>query len=115
MQTGFPASGPCISGHRDLIAWLEKGSQRMSDPTRELGITPTDFGTLPTLDESIPKEPHDPERINPKISADIHYWANQFGVSGQVLHEAIRVHGNSVAKVRAALEHHQVNMSRTNG
>lgn len=87
----------------------------MSDPTREMGITPTDFDTLPTLDESIPKAPHDPEHINPKLASDIRYWAREFGVSGQVLHEAIRVHGTSVAKVRSALENHEVNMSRTNG
>jgi hypothetical protein len=87
----------------------------MSNPTREMGITPTDFDSLPNLDNSIPNAPHDPERINPKLASDIRYWANQFGVSGQVLHEAIRVHGDSVAKVRSALENHQVNMSRTNG
>lgn len=87
----------------------------MSDPTREMGIPPTDFDTLPTLDEQTPKAPHDPLHINPKLSSDIRYWAAQFGVSGQVLHEAVRVHGTSVAKVRAALEQNQVNMSRTNG
>ena len=87
----------------------------MSNPTRELGITPTDFDTLPTLDESIPSAPQDPEHINPKLSSDIRYWATRFGVSGQVLHEAVRVHGTSVAKVRSALENNQVNMSRTNG
>ena len=86
----------------------------MSDPTREMGITPTDFDALPTLDEPIPTAPHDPEHINPKLASDIRYWANELGVSGQVLHEAVRVHGTSVAKVRTALEHNRINMSRTN-
>lgn len=87
----------------------------MSDPTRERNITPTDFAQLPTLDEEVPKAPHDPEHINPKLASDIRYWAVQFHVTGQVLHEAIRVHGTTVSKVRAALENNQINMSRTNG
>ncbi len=83
----------------------------MSDPTREMGIEPTDFDKLPTLDEEIPKAPHDPEHINPKLASDVRYWAAQLGVTGQVLHEAVRVHGTSVAKVRAAVEKHRVNMN----
>lgn len=83
----------------------------MSDPTRELDITPTDFDTLPTLDEATPKHPHDPDHINPKVASDIRYWADHFHVTGQILHEAIRVHGTSVEKVRAALEHHQVSLT----
>jgi hypothetical protein len=86
----------------------------MADPTREQNITPIDFDSLPTLDEAVPTEPHDPDHINPKVAADIRYWAHQFHVSGQVLHEAIRVHGTSVAKVRTALEHHHVSLNRTN-
>jgi hypothetical protein len=83
----------------------------MSDPTRDLKITPTDFDTLPTLDEEVPKAPHGPDQINPKLASDIRYWAAQFGVSGQLLHEAIRVHGTSVEKVRAALAQHQVSLT----
>ena len=83
----------------------------MSDPTRELDITPTDFDALKPLDESVPKHPHDPDHINPKVSSDIAYWAHHFKVSGQLLHEAIRVHGTSVAKVRAALANHEVNLT----
>jgi hypothetical protein len=83
----------------------------MSDPTREMGIDPTDFDALQTLDEEIPTAPHDPEHINPKLASDIRYWSAQLGVSGQVLHEAVRVHGTSLAKVRAAIEQHRVNMS----
>ncbi|MEO8662093.1 MAG: DUF3606 domain-containing protein [Bryobacteraceae bacterium] len=49
------------------------------------------------------KGPHDPTEINPKMASDIHYWANEFGVSGQKLHEAIRVHGTHVSKIREAL------------
>ena len=83
----------------------------MSDPTRDLHITPTDFDTLPTLDEEIPKHPHDPNHINPKLASDIRYWAAQFHVSGQLLHEAIRTHGTSVEKITAALAHNQLNLT----
>ena len=50
--------------------------------------------------------PSHPDQINPKVSADIHYWSKEFGVTGQELHEAIRVHGTHVEKVRAALKAH---------
>jgi len=83
----------------------------MSDPTRDLHITPTDFDTLPNLDIEIPKHPHDPDQINPKLASDIRYWAARLHVSGQLLHEAIRVHGTSVEKVTAALAHHQVSLT----
>lgn len=53
------------------------------------------------------KEPHDPNEINPKLASDIHYWAEEFGVTGPQLHEAIRVHGTHVKKVREALQHHK--------
>lgn len=53
------------------------------------------------------KGPHDPNEINPKIASDIHYWAEEFHVTGQQLHEAIRVHGTQVSKVREALKHHK--------
>ena len=55
--------------------------------------------------------PHDPHEINPKLASDIHYWSEHFKVTGQILHEAIRVHGTKVEKVRAALEHHQVSLT----
>jgi hypothetical protein len=61
--------------------------------------------------EPIPHGPHDPHEINPKMASDILYWAKHFGVTGQILHEAIRVHGTKVEKVRAALEHHQVSLT----
>jgi hypothetical protein len=38
------------------------------------------------------KGPHDPNEINPKLASDIHYWAVELNVTGQQLHEAIRVH-----------------------
>jgi len=50
--------------------------------------------------------PHDPKEINPKISSDMAYWAHEFNVTTQVLHEAIRVHGTKVDKIRAALHSH---------
>jgi hypothetical protein len=53
------------------------------------------------------KGPHDPNEINPKLASDIHYWAEEFHVTGQQLHEAIRVHGTHVKKVREALSPHK--------
>ena len=53
------------------------------------------------------KGPHDPNEINPKLSSDIHYWAQEFNVTGQKLHEAIREHGTHVIKVREALQSHK--------
>ncbi|HEY0309503.1 MAG TPA: DUF3606 domain-containing protein [Acidobacteriaceae bacterium] len=55
----------------------------------------------PHLDQV--KGPHDPKEINPKMSSDITYWAKEFGVTGDELHEAIRSHGTHVEKIRAAL------------
>jgi hypothetical protein len=54
-----------------------------------------------------PKAPHDPKEINPKMASDIHYWAKEFSVSGDQLHEAILVHGTHVEKVYAALHPHK--------
>ncbi len=62
-----------------------------------------------TPDEQEPskkKGPHNPNEINPKLASDIHYWAGEFHVTGQQLHEAIRVHGTHVATIREALKHH---------
>ena len=53
------------------------------------------------------KGPHNPKEINPKMASDIAYWAHEFGVSGEKLHEAIRTHGTHVDKVRAALHSHK--------
>jgi hypothetical protein len=53
------------------------------------------------------KGPHDPNEINPKMASDIHYWAQEFNVTGQKLHEAIRVHGTHVTKIREALTSHK--------
>ncbi len=52
------------------------------------------------------KGPHDPKEIHPKMASDIAYWAKEFHVSGEQLHEAIRTHGTHVDKVRAALHPH---------
>ncbi len=49
------------------------------------------------------KSPHDPKEINPKMASDIAYWSKEFNVTGDQLHEAIRVHGTHVEKIRAAL------------
>lgn len=57
------------------------------------------------------KSPHDPKEINPKMASDIAYWSKEFGVSGPILHEAIRTHGTHVEKVRAALAKHEVNLT----
>ncbi len=55
--------------------------------------------------------PHDPKEINPKMASDIAYWSKEFHVTGDLLHEAIRTHGTSVEKVRAALAQHSVNLT----
>lgn len=49
------------------------------------------------------KVPSSETEINPKLASDIHYWTKELGVTGQVLHEAIRVHGTHVVKIRHAL------------
>jgi hypothetical protein len=68
----------------------------------------SDTKQVPVVREVPPvKGPHDPNVINPKLSSDIHYWAAEFHVTGQQLHEAIRVHGTHVAKIREALKHHK--------
>jgi hypothetical protein len=53
------------------------------------------------------KGPHDPNEINPKISSDIAYWAHEFKVTSQQLHDAIDAHGTKVEKVRLALHPHK--------
>jgi hypothetical protein len=52
--------------------------------------------------------PSSETEINPKVSSDIHYWSKELGVTGEVLHEALRVHGTHVVKIRAALKKHEV-------
>jgi hypothetical protein len=59
-----------------------------------------------TIHEDHLKGPHDPKEINPKMASDIAYWAKEFHVTGDQLHEAIRAHGTHVDKVRAALHPH---------
>ncbi|CAN5556806.1 hypothetical protein BH10ACI4_BH10ACI4_37920 [soil metagenome] len=87
----------------------------MSDPTREQNIAPIDIDNLKPLESDpesgVPKHPHDPDHINPKLASDIRYWAEEFKVTGQILHESIRVHGTSVEKVRAALAAHRVSLA----
>jgi len=51
--------------------------------------------------------PLDPHEINPKMASDIAYWSKALGVTGEQLHEAIRVHGTHVGKVCAALHTHK--------
>ena len=45
------------------------------------------------------------------MASDIAYWSKEFGVTGQILHEAIRTHGTHVDKIRAALAKHEVNLT----
>jgi hypothetical protein len=40
------------------------------------------------------------------MSSDIAYWAKEFNVTGDQLHETIRAHGTHVDKIRAALRSH---------
>jgi hypothetical protein len=75
-------------------------------PSGRKRFTMSDLKTAPE-EQEIPqkKGPHDPNEINPKMASDIHYWAEEFHVTGQQLHEAIRAHGTHVKKVREALKH----------
>ncbi len=57
------------------------------------------------------KVPSSEKEINPKIASDIAFWSKEFGVTGPILHEAIRTHGVHVDKVRAALAAHTVNLT----
>jgi hypothetical protein len=61
------------------------------------------------VEREVPKSkgPHNPNEINPKLASDIHYWAGELHVTGQQLHEAIRVHGTHVTKLREALKQHK--------
>ncbi len=56
------------------------------------------------MSTNVEHEPTSQTEINPKVASDILYWSKHFGVTGEVLHEAIRVHGIHVVKVKAALE-----------
>lgn len=58
-------------------------------------------------EEHATKGPHDSKEINPKMSSDIAYWAHEFGVTGDQLHELIRSHGTHVDKIRAAVHAHK--------
>ncbi len=60
------------------------------------------------------KVPSSETEINPKLASDVHYWTQKLKTTGQVLHEAIRVHGTKVEKVRKALEAHQVQLPEKN-
>lgn len=60
------------------------------------------------------KVPSSETEINPKLASDIHYWTRELKVTGQLLHEAIRVHGTKVEKVRHALRSGQVQMPEKN-
>ena len=57
------------------------------------------------------KVPSSETEINPKLASGIHYWTKELGVTGQILHEAIRTHGTHVGKIRAALASHSVNLT----
>ena len=69
------------------------------------------IATAAPIEHEDHKGPHDPKEINPKMASDIAYWSKEFGVTGQILHEAIRTHGTHVDKVRAALASHTVNLT----
>ncbi len=58
------------------------------------------------MPENVQHGPSSPDEINPKIASDIHFWSQHFGVTGDALHEAIRVHGTHVVKILAALAAH---------
>jgi hypothetical protein len=58
--------------------------------------------------------PSSETEINPKLASDIHYWTRELKTSGQLLHEAIRVHGTKVEKVRHALKAGRVQLPENN-
>jgi hypothetical protein len=58
--------------------------------------------------------PSSETEINPKLASDIHYWTKELKTTGQLLHEAIRVHGTKVEKVRHALQTNQVQLPESN-
>jgi hypothetical protein len=66
-------------------------------------VVPGHQAHAPHEDHAV-KGPHDAKEINPKMSSDIAYWAKEFGVTGDKLHEAMRSHGTHVDKLRAALK-----------
>jgi Protein of unknown function (DUF3606) len=41
------------------------------------------------------------------MASDMAYWSEEFGVTGDQLHEAIRSHGTHAEKVRAAPHLHK--------
>ena len=103
----LPLTPRDIPTHRNLISLTapERGNpiSEHSDPEKEprKGHEPHALHQ-----EHAAKGPHDPKEINPKMASDIAYWAHEFHVSGDQLHEAIRSHGTHVDKVRAALHPH---------
>ena len=74
-------------------------------PTRIQSLMTDTMSTKPNA--HTPAHAHDAEEINPKVAADIAHWTKEFNVTGQELHEAIRVHGTKIVKLRAALAHHK--------
>ncbi len=72
---------------------------------------PPHENTLLTEDSTEKHVPSSETEINPKIASDIAFWSKEFGVTGPILHEAIRMHGVHVDKVRAALAAHEVNLT----
>ena len=48
-----------------------------------------------------------PAPDQPKMASDLAYWYKAVGVTGEQLHEAIRVHSTHVGKVCAALHTHK--------
>ena len=84
---------PAITRKRNIIS-------EHSDPQKE----PKHGHEPHSLHEETPvKGPHDPKIINPKMASDIAYWSHDLRITGDQLHEAIRVHGTHVDRIRAVL------------
>ena len=99
------AMPPTRHPHSRILIQLP--APRKREPMSDQNI----IATAAPLEHDDHKGPHDPKEINPKMASDIAYWSKEFGVTGQILHEAIRVHGTHVDKVRAALANHQVSLT----
>jgi hypothetical protein len=57
----------------------------------------------PMADDPNKRAPQDASRINLSEDYEVRYWTRELGVSAEELRRLVQQHGNSAAKVRAAL------------
>jgi hypothetical protein len=56
------------------------------------------------MDNVKDRQPQDPSRINIRDEWEVHYWTKKLRVSPDELRRLVATHGNSVEKVREAIE-----------